>query len=380
MKLLRRTLLPMLLSAALIMAALTAKAAKPDFAPLDRVMRQAIADSVFPGASLAVIWRGKTVWHKGYGRVTYDPEIAPADTTTIYDAASLTKAVVTTSIVMQLVERDSLDLKAPVSHYRPAFDPNGNERITIEQLLRHTSGLQAHVYFAETCSTPSEVLQAIDQESLISTPGTRTEYSDLNFILLGHIVERITGRSLAANFRARFAGPLGMTSTIFTPPDSLLPHIAPTGEDGVWMLPRPRPLVNDQNAALLGGVAGHAGLFTTTGDLQKMVRMLMNGGELDGRRYLKASTVRRFLKRDDTPRARGWDLVTPGGTSSAGHYFSASSWGHLGFTGTSIWVDPEKDLAVILLSNRVWPTPKNIRIRKFRPLLHDTVVECVNEL
>ena len=135
--------------------------------------------------------------------------------------------------------------------------------------------------------------------------------------------------------------------------------------------------VNDQNAALLGGVAGHAGLFTTTGDLQKLVRMLMNGGELDGKRYIKATTIKRFLKRTDAPRALGWDLVTPGGKSSAGHRFSATSWGHLGFTGTSIWVDPEKDLAVILLSNRVWPTPENIKIRKFRPVLHDTVVECV---
>jgi CubicO group peptidase (beta-lactamase class C family) len=164
---------------------------------------------------------------------------------------------------------------------------------------------------------------------------------------------------------------------MFTPPPSLTANIAPTGEDGVWTLSRPRPLVNDQNAALLGGVAGHAGLFTTTGDLTKMVRMLMNGGELDGKRYIKASTIRRFLKRTDASRALGWDLVTPGGKSSAGNRFSANSWGHLGFTGTSIWVDPEKDLAVIFLSNRVWPTPENIKIRKFRPLLHDTVVECV---
>jgi CubicO group peptidase (beta-lactamase class C family) len=278
---------------------------------------------------------------------------------------------------MQLVERDSLDLATPVSRFRPGFATNGKAKITLEQLMRHTSGLRAHTYFAKTCTNRDETLQAIDRDSLVYAPGAKTGYSDLNFILLGSIVEQVTGQSLAANFHARFSAPLGMNSTMFTPPPSLTPRIAPTGEDGVWTLQRSRPLVNDQNAALLGGISGHAGLFTTTGDLTKMVHMLMNGGKLDGKRYIAASTVKRFLKQTDAPRALGWDLVTPGGKSSAGYRFSANSWGHLGFTGTSIWVDPEKDLAVILLSNRVWPTPENIKIRKFRPVLHDTVVECV---
>jgi CubicO group peptidase (beta-lactamase class C family) len=371
-----RSRLSLLVIVALMLAALTVEARTPDFAALDSLMKRTVTDSVFPGASLAVIYRGKTIYHKAFGRLTYDTKSAPADTTTIYDAASLTKAVVTTSIAMQLVERDSLDLRAPVSRYRPGFACNSKGKITIEQLMRHTSGLRAHVYFAETCATRDEALQAIDRDSLVSTPGAKTEYSDLNFMLIGSIVEQITGKSLAANFRARFSAPLGMNSTMFTPPSSLADRIAPTGEDGVWKLPRPRPLVNDQNAALLGGVSGHAGLFTTTGDLMKMVRMLMNGGELAGNRYIAASTVRRFLRKTEWPRAIGWDMVTTG-KSSAGTRFSANSWGHLGFTGTSIWVDPEKDLAVILLSNRVWPTPENIKIRKFRPVLHDTVVECV---
>ncbi|UWX57959.1 beta-lactamase family protein [Chlorobaculum sp. MV4-Y] len=378
MRLFRKLITACACVAILLMAtAVPANADATDFRKLDTLMNGAVRDSVFPGASLAVIYRGKTVFHKAFGHLTYDPHSAPADTTTIYDAASLTKAVVTTSIAMQLVERDSLDLRAPVSRYRPGFACNGKERITIEQLMRHTSGLRAHTYFAETCATREEALQAIDRDSVVSVPGAKTEYSDLNFILLGSIVEQITGKSLAANFHTRFAAPLTMNSTMFTPPLSLAARIAPTGEDGIWKLPRPRPLVNDQNAALLGGISGHAGLFTTTGDLTKMVKMLMNGGQLDGKRYIKASTVKRFRERGDTPRALGWDLVTPGGKSSAGHYFSSNSWGHLGFTGTSIWVDPEKDLAVILLSNRVWPTPENIRIRKFRPVLHDTVVECL---
>lgn len=373
-----RTILSIIVSVALMTTTLTAQTRRtPDFTALDSLMKRAVADSVFPGASIAVLHHGKTIYHKAFGRLTYAPNSAPADTGTIYDAASLTKAVVTTSIVMQLVERDSLDLRTPVSRYRPGFAAKGKGEVTIEQLLRHNSGLRPHSYFAETCATREETLQAIDCDSLTCKPGTRSQYSDLNFILLGSIIEQITGRNLAANFHARFAEPLGMTFSLFTPPDSLRQRIAPTGEDGIWKLSRPRPLVNDQNAALLGGIAGHAGLFTTTGDLLKMVQMLMNEGKLDDRRYIRAMTVRHFLKQGHTPRALGWDLVTPGNNSSAGHRFSANSWGHLGFTGTSIWVDPDKNLAVILLSNRVWPTPENIRIRKFRPVLHDTVVECV---
>lgn len=356
-----------------------AAATATDFASLEKLMARAVADSVFPGASLAVVHKRTIVYHRAFGRLTYDRNSAPADTSTIYDAASLTKAVVTTSIAMQLAERDSLDLRAPVSSYRPGFAANGKGQVTVEQLMRHVSGLRAHRYFAETCSGKEEALREIERETLACAPGTNTLYSDLNFMLLGAIEESVTGRSLASNFHDRFSRPLGMASTMFNPPPSLHSRIAPAGEDGIWKPGRPRPLVNDQNAALFDGVAGHAGLFTTTGDLARFVRMLMNGGELDGRRYVQASTVTAFLQAKGTTRAIGWDRVTPGGNSSAGNYFSTRSWGHLGFTGTSIWVDPERDLAVILLSNRVWPSSDNIRIRKFRPLLHDTVVGCIDK-
>lgn len=372
-----RILLSTLVAAAVLSAALPARAQRRELPAIDNLMNQAVADSVFPGASLAVVYKGRVVYHRAFGRLTYDRNSTPADTTTIYDAASLTKAVVTTSIAMQLVERDSLDINAPVSRYRPGFAANGKGRVTIEELMRHDSGLRAHTYFAKTCMTPDDVFRAIDSDSLVAVPGTKTEYSDLNFMLLGNIIETLTARSIAANFHERFSAPIGMNSTMFTPPPTMAARIAPTGEDGVWQLSRPRPLVNDQNAALLGGVSGHAGLFTTTGDLGRMVLMLMNGGELDGRRYIRKSTIDAFLKKRNGLRALGWDVVTPGGSSSAGQFYSLSSWGHLGFTGTSIWVDPEKELAVILLSNRVWPSPDNIRIRKFRPALHDTVVRSL---
>ena len=374
-----RTIFTALLALAALLSAAPAGLSAREFPRLDSLMNRAVKDSVFPGASLAVIYRGKVVFHKAFGHLTYDPKSAPADTTTVYDAASLTKAVVTTSIVMQLVERDSLDLQAPVARYRPGFAAADKGRVTMEQLMRHESGLRAHTFFSASCRTPEEIFNAIEKDSLSYQPGTKTVYSDLGFILLGRIIESRTGNTLPANFHARFSGPLGMSSTMFNPPSEILPRIAPTEHDAKWPLTSPRPLVNDQNAALLGGAAGHAGLFTTTGDLCTMVRMLMNEGRYGGKSYIRPETVRMFLKKSESPRAIGWDMVTPGGSSSAGTRFSSSSWGHLGYTGTSIWVDPEKELAVILLSNRVWPKETNIRIRKFRPILHDTVVECLEK-
>ncbi|MEI6756326.1 MAG: serine hydrolase domain-containing protein [Chlorobium sp.] len=362
---------------AAVSSALPARALTHDFRPLDAVVEKAVHDSVFPCASLAVIYKGKTVFHKAFGRMTYAAESTPADTTTLYDLASLTKAVATTSILMQLVERDSLKLQAPVSTYIPEFNGNGKEKVTIEQLLRHTSGLRAHLYFAKSCRTPEELFRTIESDSLFSTPGTKTLYSDLGFIMLGKIIETITGQSLASNFHARFADPLGMRSTMFTPPPSLIQHIAPVEKDRSWPLNISRPLVHDQNAALLGGIAGHAGLYSTTGDLMRMVTMIMNGGSLEGHRWFREATLRKFLARNGNQRALGWDVRTPGSHSSSGNYFADSSYGHLGYTGTSIWIDPEKELAVILLSNRVYPTSDNIKIRTFRPLLHDTVVKCL---
>ena len=357
--------------------ALPSKSMAYDFKPLETVVQKAVSDTVFPGASLAVLYKGKVVFHKAFGRMTYDKTSSPADTATIYDLASLTKALVTTSIAMQLVERDSLSIQAPVSSYLPDFAKNGKEKVSIEQLMRHTSGLRAHTFFAKTCTSPEELFRAIDADTLLSSPGTTTLYSDLNFMLLGRIIENITGQTLAANFHRRFAAPLGMKSSMFNPPQSIIWRIAPVEKDTLWPFEVQRPLVNDQNAALLGGIAGHAGLFSTTGDLLEMMKMIMQNGRLNHQNYFRPATLKKFLSRTKYPRALGWDLRSTDGKSSAGDFFSNSSYGHLGYTGTSIWVDPDRELAVILLSNRVYPTSENIRIRKFRPQLHNTVAECL---
>ncbi|MEI6846977.1 MAG: serine hydrolase domain-containing protein [Chlorobiaceae bacterium] len=355
----------------------TVKAVAFDFRTVDAVMEKAVNDAVFPGASLAVLYKDKIVFHKAFGRMTYDSQSLPADTTTIYDLASLTKPIVTTSITMQLVERDSLILQDPVSKYLPDFTGNGKENITIEHLLRHTSGLRAHTVFSKTCATPEELFKTIAADTLLAAPGSTTLYSDLGFMLLGKVIETITQHSLATNFHNRFTVPLGMHSTMFNPPSTIILRIAPVERDEYWPFSRTRPLVHDQNAALLGGVAGHAGLYSTTGDLLCMVKMVMHGGSSNNRIYFRKETLRKFLSKNNSARALGWDLRSLDGRSSAGDFFSRSSYGHLGFTGTSIWIDPEKELAVILLSNRVYPTSNNIKIRSFRPLLHNTIATCL---
>jgi serine-type D-Ala-D-Ala carboxypeptidase len=357
---------------------LQAEASGYDFRPLDAAIEKAVRDSVFPGAGIAVICRDQVVYRKAFGRMTYDSESRRVDTETVYDLASLTKAVATTSIIMQLAERDSLSLGAPVCRYLPDFERNGKEKVTIENLLRHNSGLRAHTWFAKTCRTPDEVYTSVYNDTLINPPNTTTVYSDLGFILLGKIIETITGKSLSSNFHERFALPLGMNTTMFNPPQSLIWHIAPVEKDRDWPLATPRPLVHDQNAALLGGAAGHAGLYSTTGDLVLFTRMMMSGGKLDNKTFVEENTIRKFLSHPEGLRALGWDVRSPGGSSSAGTLFSIASYGHLGYTGTSIWIDPTRNLAVIFLCNRVYPTSENIKIRKFRPLLHDTVVKCLD--
>ncbi|WP_294348359.1 serine hydrolase domain-containing protein [Prosthecochloris sp.] len=348
------------------------------FEAVETLVEQSIADNVFPAASIAVIYRDNVVFHKAFGHMTYGKNSPPVDTSTIFDVASLTKPIVTTSIVMQLSERDSLNLDAPVSSYIPEFSQSGKENVTVKNLLLHNSGLIAHRFLIKTSRTADEAIASIYNEPLRTQTGTKTTYSDLGFITLGKVIERVTGNSLEENFSVRFSKPLGMQSTLFNPPKALHPRIAPTEKDTLWSLTKPRPLVHDHNAALLGGIAGHAGLFSTTEDLLVFVHMLLQEGRYDNRVFFLPSTLKRFTRRNLGSRALGWDLRSLNGSSSSGQYFSARTYGHLGYTGTSIWIDPEKELAVITLTNRVHPTSENTKIRRFRPLLHDAVVKCLD--
>jgi beta-N-acetylhexosaminidase len=350
---------------------------KPAFDVLDR----AVADQVFPGGVLAVGYHNKLLV-RPFGKLTYDAKAPRVAGDTIYDLASLTKPVVTTTAVMMLATDGRLDLEVPLSRYLPEWasgpDPDKRKKVTLRQLLLHTSGLPAHRDYFAQAKGKQAVLARIFAEPLVSEPGTKVEYSDLGFMLLGEIVERFAGQSLDAFARQEIFGPLGMRDSMFQPARGLRARIAPTENDVDLRKRLLQGEVDDANAWAMGGVAGHAGLFSTAGDLAAFAQMLLNGGIYAHRRLLTRAAISQFTARQTiggSARTLGWDVPTD--PSATGKYFSARSFGHNGYTGTSLWIDPEKDLFVILLTNRVHPTADNDKIRAVRPALHDAVIEAL---
>jgi beta-N-acetylhexosaminidase len=348
---------------------------KPAYDVLDR----AVADHAFPGGLLAVGLRGELQVH-AFGRQTYDASSPAVVTDTIYDAASLTKAVVTTTLVAMQVEAGRIALDSPVARYVPEWNagpsPEWRKRVTVRHLLTHSSGLPAHKDYFLTIHSDREAIANICNEPLEYEPGAKTLYSDLGFILLGEILKRVTGRAVDQLARERIFAPLGMTNTLFNPPKALVTRIAPTEDDVTYRKRQLRGEVHDENAFALGGVAGHAGMFATAPDLAAFCQMLLNGGIYGHQRLLTRATLAQFIALQPlaaNTRALGWMVPTTDSTS--GHYFSARSFGHLGFTGTSIWIDPDRQLFVILLTNRVYPTRANEKISTVRPAVHDAVVE-----
>jgi beta-glucosidase-like glycosyl hydrolase/CubicO group peptidase (beta-lactamase class C family) len=351
------------------------------FSIVDSLVEARIAAHAFPGAQLAVLCGGGTLYTRSYGTLSYDSASPPVTDTTLYDIASLTKVVATTTATMRLVDDGRLHLDSSVAHYLPEFAVNGKERITVRNLLLHNSGLPAYHLFYTMTTDGAVVLDSIMNAAPLYAAGRRTVYSDLGMITLGKVIERVTGESLQRFMQQEFWQPMRMRHTMFCPPDSLRTSSAPTEADDYWRRRLVQGEVHDENAALLGGIAGHAGVFSTARDLARFIRMIMQGGELDGMRYLDASTVRRFTRRQSavSTRALGWDTRSVTGSSS-GHYFSMKSYGHTGFTGTSIWVDPAANMAVVFLTNRVHPTRRNKALPRFRSVLHDAVREALQEM
>jgi beta-glucosidase-like glycosyl hydrolase/CubicO group peptidase (beta-lactamase class C family) len=343
-----------------------------------RLMQSAVRDSVFPGAVLLAARNGLIVMHEAFGQMGYDSFARPMPLNAIFDLASVTKVVATTTACMLLYERGLLDLDAPVQRYLADFAGPEKEKVTVRHLLTHSSGLVAYRrYFADT-HPPGEMIKIILHEPLENPPGTKTVYSDLGVILLGKIVEKISGQPLDAFCHQQIFSQLKMGETFYNPPPQLLERIAPTEWD-IWRGRVVHGQVHDENAYALGGVSGHAGLFSTARDLAIFLQMLLNGGAYENVRLLKPETVSLFTGRQNlvagSSRALGWD--TADGTNSAGHLMSPRAYGHTGFTGTSVWGDLEKNLFVILLSNRVHPTRNNQHIISFRRTLHDAVMRAV---
>ena len=298
--------------------------------------------------------------------------------TTLWDMASLTKVVALTSAMMLLTESGQVDINAPVQRYVPEFTGRGKEAVTVRHLLTHSSGLPAWRPLYKEAEDPAGALALAIATPLDTAPGIRMVYSDIGAIILGEIVARVTGQRFDAFVKERVFTPLGMRETMFRPPDSLRERIAPTEVDP-WRQRHLRGEVHDENAYALGGVSAHAGLFSTAADMVRLARMYLSDGTLDGRRFVSAATIDRFTTVQDSAlshRALGWE--TPNGSNSAGHLMSKRSFGHTGFTGTSFWVDRDRGLFVILLSNRVNPTREHRGITAVRTAVADAVIGGVS--
>ena len=336
------------------------------------VLTRALAEGAFPGAIAVIGNKAGILASYGVGRLDAADATRPG-ITTIYDLASLTKIIATTSLMLQLVDQGRVALDTPAVRYLPDWHGTRASEITVRQLLTHSSGLAAWRAFYKEATDKADARAQLMLVSPDVQPGTRYLYSDMNFMLLGMIAERLTGMPLDSAFQVLVAHPLKLADTRYRPDSSLRARIAPTEYDP-WRQRVLRGEVHDENASRFEGVSGHAGLFSTAADLARVARMWMNGGTLDGVRFASSQTVARFTRAQDTlisTRALGWE--TPNGSNSAGHKFSAGAFGHTGFTGTSIWIDPARDVFVILLTNRVNPTRENRKIGGVRVALADAI-------
>ena len=347
----------LLCCAALAAAALSAETFS-GAADVDRAINQAIVQGRLPGAVLLVGHDGHVIYEKAYGRRSEVPRSEPMTLDTVFDLASLTKVIATTSSMMKLFEQGRFRLNDKVTQYIPEFQ-NGKSGITIRNLFTHFSGLQPDLPLTPPWTGYETGIHLACTDPPAGPPGVRFVYSDINFELLGEIVHRLSGQTLADYARENIFLPLGMKETMFQPPASLIPRIAPT-ERLDKTGPPLRGVVHDPTARYMGGIAGHAGLFSTAADLSRFAQMMLNGGELEGVRVFGPLTVRKFTEPESPPdqpilRGLGWDIDSPL-SGNRGELFPIGSYGHTGFTGTSIWIDPSTQTYVILLANSVHPT------------------------
>ncbi len=348
---------------------------------VDDIMREAVFDSTFPGGVVAVVKDGVMAYEKGFGYETYE-KLQPIQPDNIYDLASLTKVMATTPSIMKLVNDGEISLDDKVGEYIPEFKEGKKGEITIRNLLLHNSGLPAFRVYIDSLQTRDEIRNAIRNEPLIYEPGTTYEYSDLGFILLGEIVEEVTGQSLDRYLRKEFYYPLGMNGTFFNPTKIgrwISRRIPPTEIDTTYRMKTMRAEVHDERAYYLDGVAGHAGLFAQARDIAVFCQMLLSNGSYAGQQYLKPATVEIFAKRQSklVNRGYGFDRKSDG-FSTAGSMTSHRTFGHTGFTGTSFWIDPANNMAIIMLTNRTYPYRSyGANISKIRAAVADAVMSSI---
>ncbi|HWR34296.1 MAG TPA: serine hydrolase domain-containing protein [Clostridia bacterium] len=351
------------------------------FASAFDLVTEAIANHAFPSAVLAVTHRGQLIIWRAFGRFTYDagsPHVSP---TTVYDLASLTKVVATTSMAMLLFERGLLDIEAPVVAIAPEFaagssDPR-RKSITVRMLLAHSSGLPAYEQLYNRASTRDTLIASAMTMPLKADPMTHAEYSDIGFIILGELLSRVANESIDRFCSREVFAPLEISSAAFCPPAEWRRHIPPTVDDRDFRMRVVQGEVHDENASVMGGVSGHAGLFASAYDVALFAHCMLAGGAP----VVRPATVNMFTRRESLPpgtsHALGWD--TPSQPSQSGRHFSPRSYGHLGYTGTSLWCDAERQLSVTLLTNRVWPDRSSQAIKQVRPSVHDAIVEALSQ-
>jgi len=344
------------------------------------ILRSAIDQRAFPGATVAIAHQGKLIAHKGLGHFTYEAASPAVAAETVYDLASVTKVIATTTACMILYERGVLKLEQPIAELLPEFagqqDAARRRQVTLRMLLAHSSGLPAYVKLFQPAHNTDELLHQALRVPLTAAPGTRAEYSDIGFILLGEVLQRLSGEVLDQFCRREIFTKLNLTQTTFNPPADQKHMIPPTEDDRTFRHRLIQGEVNDENASVMGGVAGHAGCFSTAFDVSVFAQCMLQGGSP----LVKRETLEIFTRRQDSApgssRALGWD--TPSQPSQSGKYFSSRSYGHLGYTGTSLWIDPDRQLSVTLLTNRTWPDRGSQSIKQFRPAFHDAVIKALH--
>ncbi len=326
---------------------------------IEEVVQEGLSRERMPGCVVLIGYRGHIVYHEAFGHRQLQPEPLPMDKETVFDMASLTKPMATATSVMKLVEDGKIDLDAKVAEYIPEFAANGKDAVTIHQLLVHTAGLIPDNALSDYDEGAQVAFQNIHSLELQQQPGVKFAYSDVGFIVLGELIERVSGKNVHEFSQEAIFAPLQMTETGYLPSNELRARAAVTEQrDGQWM----QGDVHDPRAFAMGGIAGHAGLFSTAPDMARYAQMMLNGGRLNGVQVLNPSTVALMTSPVKVPsglRTRGWDMRSPY-SSNRGDMMSDTAFGHGGFTGTGMWIDPCRDLFVVFLSNRVHPDGKGL--------------------
>ncbi|MBK8982490.1 MAG: serine hydrolase [Ignavibacteria bacterium] len=364
-----------------------------DFSEVDDVILSGISGYAFPGAQILVGNDKDILYQKSYGNFTYDNSSQKVTDNSLFDIASVTKVVATTTAVMKLYEERKIDLNDYVIEYIPEFSGGGRDNITILNLLLHNSGLKAWIPFYKTSNSKSDILNEIYNSNMSYATNSKFVYSDLNAILLGVIAEKVSGSYLDEYCRQNIFDNLGMKNTLFSPDESIRQNILPTEKDSYWRYRQLQGEVHDEAAAVMGGVSGNAGLFSNSEDLYMFMKMMLN----EGTYYSSDSKVKKMFNEEivklftgkftdlqyENTRALGWDTKPDGSGSKyripCGELISENSFGHTGYTGTSVWCDKDRKIIIIFLTNRVYPSRDNNGIREIRPEVHNKVIEALSK-